>query len=124
MMFGFFGKLFGSDTAIEKTADGIYNGIDMAIYTDEEKAIALQKKQEFYVNILKAHEPFKLAQRFLAMIYSIPYVSIVIYCVVVNDMIRLNVVHDALGTQNLIILGFYFGGGAFEGIIKAKAGIK
>lgn len=120
----FIGRLFGSEKVIEKSVDGLYNGIDMSFYTEEEQAIALQKKQEFYVDLLKAYEPFKLAQRFLALIYSIPYVSIVVYCIIANDMARLASANDALGLQNLIILGFYFGGGAFEGVIRAKAGIK
>ena len=117
---GIFGKIFGSDKVIEKTTDGIYNGIDMLVYSDEEKAIAMQKKQEFYIKILKAYEPFKVAQRFLAFIYSIPYVSIVVYGVVMKDAVLVNSINDALGLQTIIILGFYFGGGAFEGIVRAK----
>ena len=117
---GIWGTIFGSDKVIEKTTDGVYNGIDMAFYTDEEKAIAMQKKQEFYIKILKAYEPFKVAQRFLALIYSIPYVSIIVYGVVMKDAVLVNSINDALGLQTIIILGFYFGGGAFEGVVKAK----
>ena len=31
-------SLFSSPSVIKKTADGIYNGVDAAIYTDQEKA--------------------------------------------------------------------------------------
>jgi len=123
-MFGFLGSLFGSEKTVDKATSGIYNGVDMAFYTDEERAIALQKKQEFYVKLLKAYEPFKVAQRLLALIYSIPYVTIVVYCIVANNLDMLKVATEALGLQNLIILSFYFGGGAFEGVIRAKAGVK
>jgi len=51
---GLLGKIFGSDDAISKAADGIYNGVDKAFYTDEEKA-------EGFLSLLKAYEPFKLA---------------------------------------------------------------
>jgi len=122
-MFGILGSIFGSDKSKDKIVEGAYNGIDMAFYTDEEKAIANQKKQEFYVNLLKAYEPFKLAQRLLALLYSIPYVSIVTYGVLIRDNILVNSINDALGLQTLVILSFYFGGGAFEGVIKAKAGV-
>lgn len=120
---GIFSTLFGNSDVVKKTVDGVYNGADMLVYTAEEQAIARQKKQEFYIKLLSAYEPFKLAQRLLAMLYSIPYVTIVVYCIVVNDVSRLASANDALGLQNLIILGFYFGGGAFEGIIRAKAGL-
>lgn len=46
-MFSFIKGLFGSskntDTVVETAAKGIYNGIDMLVYTDEEKALASAK---------------------------------------------------------------------------------
>ena len=35
---GIWASLFSSPSVIRKAADGIYNGIDAAIYTDQEKA--------------------------------------------------------------------------------------
>ena len=58
----FWSKLFGSDKIISA---GI-NTIDKIVYTDEEKA-------DNKLSLLKLYEPFKLAQRLLAVIYSIPY---------------------------------------------------
>lgn len=52
-----FKNIFGSaDTAadvVKKATDGIYNGIDKAIYTDEEKSDAYQKGQETLLEITK-----------------------------------------------------------------------
>jgi hypothetical protein len=35
---GIWASLFSSPSVIKKAADGIYNGVDVAIYTDQEKA--------------------------------------------------------------------------------------
>lgn len=58
----FFGKLFGTDKAIEKGFDLA----DKAFFTDEERAEAKAK-------VLTAYEPFKLAQRYFMMIVTLPY---------------------------------------------------
>ncbi|AMO58126.1 hypothetical protein [Endozoicomonas montiporae] len=133
----FWGKLFGSDNVIKKATDGIYNGIDAAIFTKQEKA-------GHFLNLLKAYEPFKLAQRFLALTVGIPYVLVWLVCAFMmviaafmepctTEMIcRSNTVldiskelasknNDTLGVPFAIILGFYFAGGTAEGIIRARS---
>jgi len=61
-----FEKLFGSNKVIEKIGDGVYNGIDKAVYTPEEMIDNRLKS-------LAAYEPFKIAQRLLALVFTIPY---------------------------------------------------
>ena len=61
-----FERLFGSDKVIGKAVDGIYNGVDKIAYTEEERADNFRK-------LLKLYEPFKIAQRFLALTLTIPY---------------------------------------------------
>lgn len=63
------GTLFGSKNVIKQAANGIYNGVDKAFYTKEEKA-------QGFLELLKAYEPFKIAQRLLALVISIPYVVV------------------------------------------------
>lgn len=134
----FLGKLFGSDNVVQKAADGIYNGVDAAIFTKEEKS-------EYFLNLLKAYEPFKLAQRLLALLVGIPYVLIWLVCAgllvisafaepcsteaicrsdslleVARSLADWN--NDTLGLPFSIILGFYFGGGAVEGVMRARSG--
>lgn len=128
---GFWGRLFGT----EKVVDGLYNGIDKSFFTDEEKA-------NHFLKILKAYEPFKLAQRLLALIVGIPYVIIYMISALtfVYGMSIENLDHatrvieaskslatlnnDNLGMPFAIILGFYFSGGMIEGGINAWKGKK
>lgn len=123
----FLGRLFGSDTVINKAAEGIYNGVDKALFTNEERA-------GHFLNLLKAYEPFKLAQRFLALTVTIPYVVTWLMCALMlvtaafvdpdygnqiaaaaKDLGSLN--NDTLGVPVALVLAFYFGGGAVEGVV-------
>ena len=126
------GTLFGSENVIKRAADGIYNGVDAAIYTDQEKAGG-------FLNLLKAYEPFKLAQRLLALTLAIPYVVVWLLCAIMlivsgfvdpvygqqiavsaKTLGELN--NGTLGTPVALVMAFYFGGGALEGIVaKMKA---
>ncbi|MTI13799.1 hypothetical protein [Sansalvadorimonas verongulae] len=133
----FFGKLFGSDSVIKRAADGIYNGVDKAVFTKEEQA-------EHFLKLLNAYEPFKLAQRFMALIFGIPYVlvwltsatmfviaafmepcavDVVCQSVTVSsaskELASWN--NETLGTPVALILAFYFGGGALEGVARQVA---
>jgi hypothetical protein len=118
---GLLAKLFGSN----KIIDAGINGIDAMVFTDQEQSTA---KLAF----LKLYEPFKLAQRYIAMTFCPAY----IFCWVLTfiiEVIDIFTVKD-LNTETLykllqgdvalmvtLILGFYFGGGAAEGIIKRLA---
>lgn len=119
--------LFGSENVIKKAADGIYNGVDKAIYTPEEKAAG-------FINLLKHYEPFKLAQRFLALTMAIPYVVIWLLCAVMlviggfvdpaygkqvaeAAMVLGELNNETLGLPVALVLAFYFGGGALEGVV-------
>ncbi len=123
---GIFSKLFGSDRVIDK---GI-GAIDAIVYTDQEKAV-------HKLSFLKAYEPFRVAQRLVALMVGIPYVTIHIilsvYWLVIlsvpmsgerydfltaqlNSVGRLN--NETLGFSFVLIVGFYFAGGAAEGIAR------
>ena len=122
---GLLGKLFGTDTGIDTAAKGIYNGVDKMFHTPEEKA-------EHFLNLLKAYEPFKLAQRLLALTVVGSYVFVWLLCVwlfgvgavfdsethllAAKELGAMN--NDTLGLPTGLILGFYFGGGAVEGVVN------
>jgi hypothetical protein len=123
---GLWSKLFGSKKVIE----GVYDGIDKSFFTQEEKA-------DYFQKMLKLYEPYKLAQRLLALIVGIPYMivyltsaGLYVYGVVnidsthliqaSKDLATLN--NDNLGTPFAIILGFYFTGGVIEGSVRAFKG--
>ena len=120
----FWTKLFGANEIIELTKDGI----DAAIFTNEERA-------KHYIEVLKFIEPFKIAQRWIAAIIvgtyafvwvmaAFIYVSAVFtdpgaksdqLMAIARQLADQN--NENLGIPTAIILAFYFAGGAFEGII-------
>ena len=115
---GILSSLFGSD----KVIDAGINGIDAMVFTDEEQSSA---KMAF----LKLYEPFKIAQRYIAMTFCPAYIGcwVLTFIIEVVDIF----IEKDLNTDTLykllqgdvalmvtLILGFYFGGGAVEGVMK------
>lgn len=137
---GIFSRLFGNDDVLKKAAEGTYNGVDMAFFTKEEKAL-------HFLDLLKAYEPFKLAQRLLMLVICPAYVlgQCIAGAVFIVGLLAPMCEPDALckadhlmqGAQALssmingtlgqgfaIILAFYFGGGAVEGVVRAAVNRK
>lgn len=120
---GIWARLFGDDKVVDKSFDLV----DNAFYTDQEKA-------ENKSNILKYYEPFKLAQRYLAMTFAPVYCFAWVLTFLTEllsalwgNTVKLDKVYGLLtghmATMVILILGFYFAGGAAEGIMdrmKAK----
>jgi len=113
-----FSLLFSKD----KVVDGVMNGLDAVIHTDEEKA-GLKLK------FLAMYEPFKIGQRLLSMAIAVPYVGLhIIYSLVdlyfvistgatvCEDLRKSN--NDTLGEPFTWAVIFYLAGGAGEGIVK------
>ena len=109
---GFFGKLFGSDKVVSA---GI-SAIDAMVHTDEEK---VKEKMAF----LKLYEPYKIAQRYIAFIVCVPYmllwfaVGVASFFTEVESQLAM-LRHGNIGTLVALIGGFYFGGGAVEGVVN------
>ena len=113
-------SLLGSDNVINKAADGI----DAAFFTDEEKA-------KHFITTLKHYEPFKIAQRLMALCVGIPYVlmyivsALLLVVGVAGDMpsateaskTLASMNNDTLGMPFALIIGFYFAGGMANGIV-------
>ena len=124
----FFG-LFQSKKVVDGVVNGIYNGIDKMNYTDEEK-------KDNHKVFLKLYEPFKVAQRYLAVIFSIPFVFLHTLLFGMRTFLysddgaqsALKVIqgdlNESLGLIVLTIVGFYFAGGTIEGGIRAFTGSK
>ena len=113
--------IFSSRT-VDKAVDGIYNGVDMAIYSDEEKAIAQQKATDTKLKMLPLYEPFKLAQRYMAFAFTINFllsfwVAVLIWVFMEEKKLSeyLTIVATfQLGWIMLTIVGFYYSGGFVE----------
>jgi len=128
---GFFSKVFDDKDVTQTLTKGLYDGIDKAVFTDEEKADMKIKTAQHFLNLLKAYEPFKLARRFLALTVTIPYVFVWLISAgmfvwggstgdnniveVSKELAKWN--NEVLGMPVALILGFYFSGGMVEGIV-------
>ena len=110
---GFFAELLGTDGVV----NGIKDGIDKSILTDEERL-------DYHTTMLKAYEPFKLIQRGLAIAVTLMFGFILIVQVVlvvlgiwytapltaVKTLNGLEVV-STIGYSFLAIMSLYFTGG-------------
>lgn len=115
-MFGIdtIGKILGSDKVI---SSGI-KAIDSLVFTEEEKSI--QKTE-----LLKHFEPFKLAQRYLALLFAFTYVFAFIVAIVLSlcglpysGIIKIVEIFN-ISWIVLSIVTFYFTGGTIESLKKA-----
>lgn len=106
-----FAKLFGN----KKIVDAGISGIDKMFYTNEEKADGFRK-------LLKLYEPFKIAQRFLALIFGIPYAAAWFITFLSSFFIdvsgQLILLGGTMGQIVLAIVAFYFLGGTINGFGK------
>lgn len=118
-MLGILGKIFGSGDVISK-------GIDLidSMHTSTEEEIVAKAKAK--ADLLSAYAPFKLAQRYLALMFTAMFLFIMANGVVgslygVIDMANVEAAKQFasemwLGEIMLAIVGFYFGGGFADSI--------
>ena len=132
IMLGPIKSLFSS----EKLLDNVSSGIDKTFYTEEEK-------RDNFNTMLALYQPFKIAQRYLAIIFCVPYALAFMFIILcstatfiagfwfpntapmwdnINKMVEL--LKGDIGTIVITIVVFYFGGGALEGVVERLKGIK
>jgi hypothetical protein len=112
---GFVGSIFGSSESTNKALDMVGSGMDMAFYTDEEKAIAEHKKLEFKLAWIKSTSGQNLARRVIA------FAIVAIWCYTVMLAIHFyllemtaqadflfKVLKDILNLPFTGIISFYF----------------
>ena len=134
-----FKTLFSSAEVISKGTDAVISAGDKLIFTDEEKADMNYKLRDLHIRTLEAYQPFKIAQRILALWYSFLFgltfiVTLIIALMnvyfqysfdtsseVSNTLIVLSYqpILEVVSTFGLssIVLGiivFYFGGGTIN----------
>lgn len=119
IMFKILAKIFNP----KKLGESIISGVDKAILTNEEKI-------DYMKEMLVLYEPYKLAQRILAIMFSFVFLFVhliiaithFIYIVkgnIADDVIELySFNNESLGTIVLIIISFYFAGGVLEGTVQ------
>ena len=119
-MLNVIGKILGSGDVISK---GMSLIDDMHTSTEEE----IQSKAKAKADLLAAYAPFKIAQRYLALMFGLTFLSS--YLIVLgmtifekgnpSDVTQV-MEQFSINYAMLIILGFYFGGGAVEGFLDKK----
>ncbi len=103
----------GSETA-GKVVDGVKSGLDMAFYTDEEKAIASKKMLDWKLDWLKATKPQNVARRVIAFGVTGLWVVNVLLLTLLTlfDSSRAEpvkaIIEDIVNLPFMIIIGFYF----------------
>ncbi len=110
-----FGDLFSSKTIIETAAKGAYNGIDMSVFTEEEKAKAQQKLLDWMLEYNKATAPQNLSRRYIAIIvtalWSVMVATYVILGIIGFDeqaKFIYSALNDIVNPPFMIVAGFYF----------------
>lgn len=115
------GKILGSGDVVEKGM-----ALIDSMHTSTEEEIAAKSKAK--TDLLAAYQPFKLAQRYIALMFTFTFIS----CFVLTMGMTLAGKGDIEGVKAilgdfwigeimLLIVGFYFGGGLAESIQQRKA---
>ncbi len=120
-MLAVIGKILGSGDVVAKGLDLIDN---MHTSTEEE----IQTKAKAKTDLLAAYAPFKIAQRYLALMFGLTFLSSYLLTLGMTIFDRGNpddvtkvMEQFSMNYAMLIILAFYFGGGAVEGFLDRKA---
>ena len=124
-MIGVLSKIFGSGSVI---SEGVKLIDDLHTSTEEE----ILAKSQARIALLQAYAPFKIAQRYLAVLFSFTFVGsfLLVLAMTLAGKGDIPSVKDVLGDFYigeimLTIVFFYFGGGAVEGITdRFKTGKK
>ena len=114
------GKILGSGDVVEKGM-----ALIDSMHTSTEEEIAAKSKAK--TDLLAAYQPFKLAQRYIALMFTFTFIS----CFVLTMGMTLAGKGDIEGVKAilgdfwigeimLLIVGFYFGGGLAETIQRKK----
>ena len=115
-MWNVIGKIFGSGKVIEKGLELID---DIQTSTEEE----IRAKTDSKVQLLSAYAPFKIAQRYLALMFTFTFLA----CFTITLGMTLAGQGDVEGVKAvlgdfyigeimLVIITFYFGGGVIDSI--------
>lgn len=117
-MLGILAKIFGSGDVISKGIDLIDN-----MHTSTEEEIIAKTKAK--TDLLQSYAPFKIAQRYLAVMFAVTFLStfVLVLGMTLAGKGDIAAVKEVLGDFYigeimLTIVLFYFGGGAFEGVTE------
>lgn len=142
----FWGKVFGTDKAIEGAVDAVKSGLDKLVYTDEERADAAaaerQQARSMLVQWMEATQGQNLARRVISLavtgVWLMQYVLAQIAMGVavfwteraaqLQAFAKINMDSaDAMAPAAMLILGFYFAAphlASFVEVLTTRMGAK
>jgi len=116
---GILSTIFGSGDVISKGMDLIDD-----IHTSDTELIEAKSKAK--TDLMAAYAPFKIAQRYLALMFGLSYLGAFWMCIglwafdkPIDPILEIMEVFS-ISIIMLTIVGFYFGGGFAEGIINKR----
>jgi len=119
-MIGVISKMLGSGDVIKKGMELID---DMHTSTEEE----IVAKSKAKIDLMNAYAPFKIAQRYLALMFGLTFLGsyVLVLAMTISgqgdpEAVTKVMEQFSINYAMLIILGFYFGGGAVEGFLDKK----
>ena len=138
----FLGRLFGTEKALESVVDGVSNGLDALVYTDEEKAndaaADRSEARSMIIEWMRATQGQNLSRRLIALSITGVWLSMYVFSVIVamvavfaNDagavtaeklLTVSRIARDAAIDMNpavMLILAFYFAAPHMGDIAKA-----
>jgi len=116
---GILNTIFGSGEVIEK---GL--GLIDDLHTSDVEMI--EAKNEAKISLMQSYAPFKIAQRYIALMFGATYISTYLLVIAMTFMGQdITQVKDILQEFQidwimLSIVGFYFGGGLADSILRPK----
>jgi len=119
-MFGTIGKILGSGDVVKKGLDLIDD-----MHTSTEEEIAAKSKAK--IDLMTAYAPFKIAQRWLALMFGLTFLGsyVLVLAMTISgqgdpDAVTKVMEQFSINYSMLIILSFYFAGGAVEGFMEKR----
>ena len=107
--------------------DVIKEGFKLIDSMHTSTAEEIEAKSKARTALLDAYAPFKVAQRYLALMFTFTFLScftLVLGMTLFGDTeindVRAVISEFWIGEIMLVIVGFYFSGGAIEGALKAR----
>ncbi|RXJ85249.1 hypothetical protein [Arcobacter sp. CECT 8985] len=124
-------SIFGNSEVIKKGLDLIDDAWTSEGEKTENQAKLIEAKTNAKIDLINAYAPFKIAQRYLALLFTIVFLFIMVNGVLaaLYGWVDINNVQKALDFANkmwlgeimLAIVSFYFGGGFIESVNRKKA---
>lgn len=136
----FFGKLFGTDKALESVVNGVSSSLDKLVYTDEEKAEdhakSVTEARRMVVDWMAATSGQNLARRLIALAITGVWLGMYLLSVFANmvavfietddKLVELSIIaHNSandMGGAVMLILAFYFAAPHMGDIASAALG--